>query len=266
MKFRQWSPVLGLNQMWAIAVNSFREAVRSRIFYILMAFTVVMVLFSVVMSLLTVGSRSKIVIDLGLTVISFLSVMTAVFVGIGLVYQEVEKKTIYNVLSKPISRARFILGRYLGLMGVLFVNVLAMILLLAGLLLIFGGFTTGIFEAAGFIYLELAIITAIAVFFSSITSPVVSAICTIAFYIVGHTSNALTQLLAPDLSSEFGKGFVTFLYHVLPDLNILNVTDLIAYKIPIAEGFTEKALIYTAAYVVILLTASCMAFRHRDLV
>ena len=257
---------LGWAQTRALAANTFRESVRSRVFYILMAFATAMLVFSAVMSLLTIGSRAKIIIDLGLTVTSFITVMTAIFVGIGLIYTEIEKKTIYNVLSKPLGRAHFILGRYIGMMAVLAVNLLAMLVLLGLLLALFKGFTFKIFIAGGFIYLELAILTAIALFFSSVTSPVVSAICTMAFYIVGHTSSALLESLAPRITDPVGKTVAVWLFHLLPDLNILNVTNIISYDIPIAHGFTARAIIYTIAYVALLLTAACMAFSRRDLV
>jgi len=257
---------LGWIQIRAIAVNTFRESVRSRVFYILMAFTAAMVLFSGVMALLTIGSRSKIIIDLGLTFISFFTVLTAIFVGIGLIYQEIEKKTIYNILSKPLSRMHFLVGRYIGLMAVLAANLLAMVAILAVVLILFEGFTWKIFIAAGFIYLELAVITAIALFFSSVTSPVVSALCTGAFYVVGHTSIALPDMLIPRLNGAVTKKIVEVLYHLLPDLNLLNVTDQVAYGLPLDPGFVTKAVLYTAVYVVLLLTGACLIFRRRDLV
>lgn len=266
MSARRGGAALALTQVRAIAVNTFREAVRSRIFYILMAFAVSMIGLSAFMALLTVGSRNKILVDLGLSFSSLFSVLTAIFVGIGLVYHEVERKTIYNVLSKPLTRTRFILGRYAGLMAVLLVNLLAMMALLSGVLLLFGGFTAKIFAAAGFIYLEVAVLTALALFFSSISSPVVSALCTGAFFIVGRTSATLEEILAPMLHDPSAKGFVNGLYHLLPDLSILNITDLIAYDIPIAPGFVARAILYAALWVALPLTAACLAFRGRDLV
>lgn len=257
---------LALTQVRAIAVNTFREAVRSRIFYILMAFAVSMIGLSAFMALLTVGSRNKILVDLGLSFSSIFSVLTAIFVGIGLVYHEVERKTIYNVLSKPLSRTRFILGRYAGLMAVLAANLAAMMALLSGVLLLFGGFTWRIFAAAGFIYLEVAVLTALALFFSSVSSPVVSALCTGAFFVVGRTSATLEEVLAPRLQGPAGKGFVNGLYHLLPDLSALDISNLVAYDIPVARGFALRAVLYAALWVALLLTAACLAFRRRDLV
>ena len=257
---------LGCAQVSAIALNTFREAVRSRIFYILMAFAVAMILCSSVMGLLTVGSRSRIIMDLGITTISFFSVMTSIFVGIGLIYQEIEKKTIYNILSKPLGRGRFIIGRYAGLMAVLAVNLAAMVSLLGLVLLAFGGFNWKIFVAGGFIYMQLAILTAIALFFSSVTSPVVSAICTSAFYIAGRTSSTIPEVIIPKMANPAIKKAAIWLYHLLPDLTLLDVSNLLPYDIPIVKGFPVRAVAYTVSYVGVLLILSCAAFRRRDLV
>lgn len=260
------APSLGWMQVRAIASNTFREAVRSRIFYILSAFAAAMILFSAVMGMLTIGSRAKIILDMGLTVTSFITVLTAIFVGIGLVFTEVEKKTIYNVLSKPLNRTHFILGRYLGLMAVLAVNLLGMMLLLGGLLWGFGGFKSSLFTAGAFIYLELAVVTAFALFFSAVSSPVVSAVCTVGFYLVGHTSSAFLETLAPRLAPGAGRTAAEWLFHLLPDLNMLNVADAVSYDLPIPPGFVLRAALYAVATVVFLITAACLAFSRRDLV
>jgi len=253
-------------QTIAIAHNTFREAVRSRVFYILLAFAVSLVSFSYVLGFLAIGLLRRVVLDAGLSTISFFSAMTAIFVGIGLIYQEVEKKTIYNVLSKPLSRLTFLVGRYIGLMAVLLVNLAVMVAVLSVVLLLVGGFTPRIFEAALYIYMELTIITAVALFFSSITSPVVSAICTAGFYVIGHTSSSLPQIVAPNIPTEMGKRFVILLYHLLPDLNLLNINNLVVYDVATADGFFTHALTYTILMVAVLLLGAALAFRRRNLV
>ena len=253
-------------QTITIAHNTFKEAVRSRIFYILLAFAVCLVSFSYVLGFLAIGLLRRVVLDTGLATISFFSAMTAIFVGIGLIYQEVEKKTIYNTLSKPLSRLTFLIGRYLGLMAVLLVNLAVMIAVLSIVLLLVGGFTPRVFEAAAYIYMELMIITAVALFFSSITSPVVSAICTSGFFVIGHTSSSLPQILAPNIPSEMGKRVVNLLYNLLPDLNILNINNLVVYNVPTAEGFFFHAIRYTLMMVAVLLLAAALFFRRRNLV
>lgn len=257
---------LGGAQILAIASNTFKEAVRSRVFYILLAFAFCLMMFSSVMGLMAVGRIQRVILDMGLSTVSYFSAMTAIFVGIGLIYQEIEKKTIYNILSKPVSRTHFLLGRYAGLMGVLLVNLLAMTAGLSAVLLLFQGFTPRIFAAAGYIYMELLILTAVALFFSSVASPIVSALCTVAFYLIGHTSSALPDLLVPSITSVWGRRLVLGLYHLLPDLNLLNINNLVVNDIPEVPGFTARALLYTALMVSVLLTAAALSFRRRDLV
>ena len=260
------TPKLTLVQVYAIAKNTFKEAVRSRIFYILLAFALCLLLFSFIMGLLAIGSLRRVILDMGLATIAYFSAATAIFIGIGLIYKEVERKTIYNVLSKPLSRSSFILGRYLGIMTVLLVNLMAMTLVLAGVLVSVGAFTVRIFPAVGYIYLELMILSAVALFFSSVSSPVVSAICTVAFYLIGHTSSSIPSFLIPLVQSEFAKRALLLLYHLLPDLNLLGINNLVVHDIPTAPGFASRGIIYTLLMVAVLLLASSLCFKRRDLV
>jgi Cu-processing system permease protein len=253
-------------QVLALATNTFKEATRSKVFYILLAFAICLLGFSSALGFMAIGSIRRVILDVGLATVSYFSAMTAIFVGIGLIYREIEGKTIYNILSKPVARSTFLVGRYLGLMAVLLVNLSAMTGALSLVLLAFGGFTPRIFTAAGYIYLELLIITAVALFFSSVASPVLSAICTVAFYVIGHTSSALTEILAPQITVEWLRRAVIGLYHVLPDLNLLNIDDLVVHDIPEAAGFTVRAVLYTVLMVTILLTAAAISLRRRDLV
>jgi len=253
-------------QVAAIAQNTFKEAVRSRVFYILLAFAVSLLVFSTALGSLAVGNLQRIILDMGLSTISWFSAMTAIFIGIGLVYQEIEKKTIFNILSKPLSRAHFLLGRYAGLLLVLAVNLAAMVSVLSLVLAFFGGFTTRVITAAGYMYLELMILTAVALFFSSITSPVVSALCTVAFYLIGHTSSSLALILVPLLQRPWAKSFVMALYHLLPDLNILSINNLVVHDIPEAPGFAWRAVFYAFSMSAVLVIASILCFRKRDMV
>jgi ABC-type transport system involved in multi-copper enzyme maturation permease subunit len=265
MSRRASQGLLALTQMGSIALNTFREAVRSRVFYILLAFAVSLLVFSSAMGFLSIGNLRRVILDMGLSTISGFSALTAIFIGIGLIYTEIERKTIYNILSKPLARHHFLLGRYAGLLLVLAVNVALMVLVLSAVLMYFGGFTAEIFPAVGYIYLELMILTAVALFFSSVSSPVVSAICTVAFYLIGHTSSALTEILAPQIKAAWAKQLVTVLYHVLPDLGILSINNLVVHEIAPAPGFAWRALLYTACTVTLLLLAAALALRRRDL-
>src|SRR5688572_10435954 len=141
----------------AIAANTFREAIRDRILYLLLAFAILMIVSSRVLSLLTVGAEEKIVKDVGLASLSLFGVATAIFVGVGLVFKEIEKRTVYTLISKPISRSQFILGKYLGLVMVLAVNLSIMTAVFYLLLMLKGWMDLGITRAVLLIFVELSL-------------------------------------------------------------------------------------------------------------
>ena len=151
----------------AIAVNTFREAVRDRVLYLIVVFAVVLIAASTLLSLLTVGSEEKIIKDFSLSMITLFGTATALFIGIGLVYKEIEKRTVYTLLSKPIRRGEFILGKYLGLCLTLAVNLAVMAGAFFILLALRGFSADGMWTALLLIYVELLLVTSIAVFFSA---------------------------------------------------------------------------------------------------
>ena len=160
----------------AIALNTFREAVRDRVLYLILAFAVVMILASVLLSLITVGSEQKIIEDFGLAMNALFGTATSLLLGLGLVYKEIERKTIYTLLSKPIRRSEFLLGKYLGLCLTLAVNMIIMSAAFFGLLVLRGTAIGDLWIAVVLTFFELLLVTAIAVFFSSFSTPILSAL------------------------------------------------------------------------------------------
>ena len=186
-----------------IARNTFREAIRDRILYNLLFFALLMIAISLLIATLTVGEQSKIIIDIGLGSINIFGALIAIFLGIGLIIKEIEKKTIYNILSKPVPRYQFIAGKYLGLLITILVNIAIMG---AGLylILIANEFRWGhdlsninfdIWKAIYMIFIELMVVTALALMFSTFSSSsTLSAIFTIAVYFIGHLTEELRLL------------------------------------------------------------------------
>ena len=178
----------------SIAFNTFRECIREKLLYNLLVFALLMIGSSVLLTRLTVGEWDRLIINLGLSSMSFFGVLIAIFVGISLVSKEIDKKTIYTIVSKPVPRYEFLLGKYLGLMFTLLVNLVVMVAgLLAVMVYLNAPVTLLLFEAIGFIFLELVVITAMALMFSTFTSATLSAIFTLAIYAVGHLSTDLKQ-------------------------------------------------------------------------
>src|SRR5438128_6112242 len=179
----------GARRVCAIAVNTFRESVRDRVLYNLILFALILVAAAVFISDLSLDMESQFTAALGLTVMLIFGALIAIFIGVGLVYKEIDKRTIYNLLSKPVHRHEFVVGKYLGLCITLLVNSLVMI---AGtelaLLYVNHGLAPielSVLPAAYLIYLELATMVAIAIMFSSFTTPILAALFSFAAYVIG---------------------------------------------------------------------------------
>ncbi|HZI92640.1 MAG TPA: ABC transporter permease subunit [Patescibacteria group bacterium] len=247
----------------AIATNTFREAIRDRILYLILVFAILMIGSSRILSLLTVGAEEKIVKDIGLASISLFGVATAIFVGVGLVFKEIEKRTVYTLVSKPISRSQFILGKYLGLVLVLAVNVAVMTAFFFGVLLAKGWMDLAIGRAIFLIFIELMLVTAIAILFSSFSTPILSSLFTVTFYVIGHLSWGLL-LLADKLEGEFGRMVCRVLYRLLPNLDAMNVKGAVVHGIEVPLAQVCAASVYGLSYTAIVLGLAALVFRRRD--
>lgn len=250
-------------KLYAIAINTFREAIRDRILYLILAFALVMIAASRAVSLLTVGSEEKIIKDMGLAAISVFGVATAIFVGVGLVFKEIERRTIYTLTSKPIRRSTFILGKYLGLALVLLVNLSIMTLAFYALLWLKGYLDFGLGVAIVLTLVELLLVTAIAIFFSSFSSPLLSSLFTVTAYLIGHLSWGLT-LLAEKVDSALGRWLCLALYRILPNLEYLNVKGEVVHKLPVSGEEVVLAATYGLSYTAVVLLLAVAVFRKRD--
>ena len=248
----------------ALAINTFREALRDKVLYSLLFFAALMVGISVILDNLTVGEPTKIIKDFGLASISLFGVLIAIFVGIGLVYKEMERKTIYNILSKSIHRWQFILGKFFGLVMTLLVEVAVMSTALLSLLYFYEGHVDFfLLYAVGMIFLELMIITAFALLFSSFSTPILSGLFTLSFYIICHLTPDLLEFGAKSESLTL-KYVTKTLYYVLPDLEYLNIKGQVVYHNPLQEGYIFLASLYGFFYIMILLLLAIVVFQRRD--
>jgi len=250
-----------------IAANAFREAVRDRVLYNLVLFVLLLTAGAIFLGELSDGQEAKIIVDLGLSAILLFGVFIAIFVGVGLVQKEIERRTIYSVLSKPIGRGEFLLGKYLGLCLTLLVNVAVMGAGVSlALLYVKRGWDpliVSIWPAVLLIYLELAILTAVALLFSSFSSPALSALLTFFIFIAGHFSADL-KTFAASLGGAAARWFFTGLYYVLPNFSNYSLIT------PAAHGYTPNAfaliiaLLYAILYAGVVLAAGTLIFNQRN--
>src|SRR5256712_13656850 len=224
----------------AIARNAFREAVRDRVLYNLVVFALLLIDGAIFLGELSAGQEAKIIVDLGLSAILLFGVFIAIFVGVGLVYKEIERRTLYAILSKPIGRGEFVLGKYLGLCLTLLVNVAIMgVGLSLALVYVKRGWdplVVRIWPAVLLTYVELIILTGVAMLFSSFSSPALSALLTFFVFVIGHFSSDLKTLSQSTLSMPT-RWFFAGLYYLLPNLANYNAITAAAHGLSPAPSF-----------------------------
>lgn len=251
-------------KIWAIALNTFREAVRDKILYTLLFFALLMIGASVLVAELAVGEYDKILRDLGLSAINLFGMLIAVFVGIGLVYKEIERKTIYTIASKPIPRWQFVTGKYLGLSGTLALEVLIMGAGFAVMLAMTG--SSGAIESLPAIWLtwiELLVVTAVAIVFSCFSTPALSALFTLGFILIGRLTAALKEF-ADAGTSDVLQDFAAVVYKILPDLQTFNLRAEAAYGRAYDWEYVGYATGYGLVWATLLLTLAAVIFQFRD--
>lgn len=266
-----------MKTIWIVAGAAFKEAVRDRVPYTMVVFAGLMIAASYLIGHLTAGQDLKIIKDLGLAALSVFGLVIAVFIGIGLVSKEVERKSVFGLLTKPVSRTQLILGKYLGLLMTLAVN-LSVMTVAYYLVLFYQDLTTPALMKAGWPALamdprqlvaivlimgELALVTAVALLFSTFSSPLLSALLTLGLWVAGHFNADLRQfeqVVDLPVVAWTARG----LYYVLPNLAPFNVRAEVVYGVPIAASHVGFTLLYAAVYIAALLAAAVAIFRRRD--
>jgi ABC-type transport system involved in multi-copper enzyme maturation permease subunit len=251
----------------SIARNTFREAVRDRVLYNLVLFVLLLTGAAVFIGELSGGQERKIIVDLGLSAMMLFGVFIAIFVGVGLVYKEIERRTVYAIFAKPVSRGEFLVGKYLGLCLTLLVNVIVMG---AGVSLALIYVSRGwdplalsIWPAILLIYVELMILTGIALLFSCFSSPALSALLTFFVFIIGHFSADLKGL-ANSMGSTLARWLFRSLYYLLPNLaNLSFITPAAHGQMP-AATLVGATIFYALIYISVILAAATLIFSRRN--
>jgi ABC-type transport system involved in multi-copper enzyme maturation permease subunit len=253
-----------LQRILAIAGNTVREAVRNRVLYVLLFFAVVMIGTGVLLSTLSYVEQDRILQDVGLAAIRVFSVAIAVFVGVGLIHQEVDRRTIYTILSKPVSRAEFLLGKYLGLMATLLLLLVVMASAFVAVSVASGApLSAGHASALVLIVGEVAVMVAIATLFSSFTTPMLASLFSAGLFVSGHLSRDLRHLGAQS-DLDVVRHVSAVLYRVLPDLESFNLTLHAVHGLPIGASDVVLPLVYATGYTALLLLAAVALFERRD--
>jgi Cu-processing system permease protein len=251
-----------------VAVNTFREAVRDRVLYNLVFFALLMIGAAILVGQISIGIERLVIVNLGLSAISAFGLVMAIFIGVGLIYKEMEKRTLYSLLAKPIRRWEFIVGKYAGLLLTLFVNTCLMTVGVAGALLYvshaFSRSDVYILVAVYFILLKLALVTALALFFSCFSTPMLSTLFTIGIYLAGMFSSDFLNI-GMVTESRAVKAITRILYYVLPNFHNYDVIGQAAHGFAIPLSLIWQNTLYTLLYSALVLVAAAAVFSGRNL-
>lgn len=268
---------MSLRTLWLVAFAVFRESVRDRVPYSIVVFAILMLAASYLLSQLTAGQDMKIIKDLGLASLSVFGLLISVFIGVGLVSKEVERRSVYALLTKPVSRVTFIAGKYLGLVMTLAVNLSVMTL--AFYLVLFVAEQTAspgvraswpapaldprLLIGVGLIFGQLMIVTAVALFFSTYSSPLWATLLTLGLWVAGHFNRDLRQFETV-VDSAPVAWLARAVYYLIPNLAPFDVKAEIVHGLPVGLPHVVYTLGYAAVYVGAVLSGAAAIFTRRD--
>lgn len=254
-----------MSSILAIARNTFREAIRDRILYVFLAFAVLLIIGSRFISMLTIGDTGKIIKDVGLFSIQMFGMLIAVMMSVMMVSREFEHRTVFTILAKPVSRLQYLLGKFFGLLAIIFSQVLLMTLALILIVFIYQlEFDPMLLFGAAMIFLELFVLCAFAMLFATVTKPILGSLLTLICFVVGHVTNGL-WLLADRINTQIGYFFISIIYYILPNLELFNFKAEVVHHLAIPWAAVLLAVLYALVYSALLLFLAWNQFRNKDL-
>jgi ABC-type transport system involved in multi-copper enzyme maturation permease subunit len=252
-----------MNRLLAVAANTFRETVRERVLYNLVFFAILMTVSGLLLGQLSIRQDEKILKDIGLAAMDLFGTLIAVFIGTGLVSKEIERRSLYPLLAKPLTRGEFFLGKFAGLAFTLLVNVAVMAAGLYLTLLVTGRSPDpGLLAAVYPILLGLLLVVAFAMLFSTLTSSALASVFTVGVVVAGRYADVVRNMR--EVAPGVPPWLVEALYAVLPNFRNFDFKDRVAYGDPVPGGVLAWVTIYAAAWIAIALGLGLASFRSRD--
>jgi len=257
-----------MKNVWTVALNTFREAVRDRVLYNLVFFALLMMGAAILVGQISIGIEESVIVSLGLTAISVIGLFIAVFIGVGLVSKEMDKRTLYALLAKPVERWEFLLGKFCGLVMTLTVNTSAMAV---GLYLALWTVKhtleksdAWILVAVYLILLKLSLVVALAMLFSCFTTPFLAILFTAGIYVAGTFAGELRTMKAVDISTG-AMSLMRGVSFLLPNFENFNVMGAVAHGRALPGSLVWQATLYAALYGAVVLAAAAAVFSRRSL-
>ena len=257
-----------MRNVWVVATNTFREAVRDRVLYNLVFFALLMIGAAILVGQISIGIEENVIVTLGLTAISVIGIFIAVFIGVGLVSKEMEKRTLYALLAKPVKRWEFLLGKYGGLVTTLAVNTGAMAIgLYVALWTVKHPLVSSdwyLLVAVYLILLKLALIVALAMLFSCFTTPFLAILFTVGLYVAGVFAGDLRTVQAVNMTPGTMR-MLRGISYLLPNFENFNVMEAVAHARGVPAKLVWQDTGYAVVYAGIVLVAASLVFSRRNL-
>jgi ABC-type transport system involved in multi-copper enzyme maturation permease subunit len=249
----------------AVALNTYREAIRNKVLYSILFFACLITAVSAAFGSASIGETSKFIKDFSLFSISLFGVVTTVVLGVNLLNKELVKRTIYNILSKPVPRWQFLVGKFMGLLATLVVMMVLMTTALLALLwLVEGRIEWELLPVVGAMMLELAVLSAAAVFFSTVVvTPALAGLFTAGTFIAGRSSGTLSFFFSAEQPAAL-RHAAKAVYLILPHLDRFYVADRVVSGIALSASYYLYLALYALLYVILLLLLSVIIFRRRE--
>lgn len=260
-------------RMWAIALNTFREAARIKVLYGIVIFVVGVNFLAIVLGEMSISQQARVARDFGLAGISLLGSLTAVYLGVALLYGEIQRRTIYAIISKPLARWEFVVGKYAGMALVLTLLVALFAITMVGVLALQGlAITTAVGKAIVLAWMEVLVVAGIAVFFSSFSSPFLSGIFTLALWVIGRVTPELRAAVEQS-EATWIRATARVTLAIVPDLHLFSISGaavdgalVSVHGEFVSWGYVSTAAGHALLWVAALLVAACAIFRKRDFV
>lgn len=253
-----------MRKIACVALNTFRESVRERILAVALLFGMILMGSSVLLSPLAVGAKQKIIMDVGLAAISIIGVLSAVFLGSTLVHKEVDKKAIYLVLARPVSRSSFLAGKLAGILLAIALAFAVMTAVMLGTIALGRGIVGPAVLASVFLsFLETAVVASIVLLFSTFTTPMLTSFFALCVFAAGSMSGDL-KVFASKFGGEGAKLATGFFYYLLPNLSVFNLRHEAVHNLPFSGWDVLRATIYAVVYSLVVLYFACVVFRRRE--
>jgi ABC-type transport system involved in multi-copper enzyme maturation permease subunit len=257
-----------MSRVVVVAWNTFREAVRDRVLYNLVFFALLMMAAAILVGQISIGIEEIVIINLGLSAISVIGLLMAIFIGVGLVSKEMDKRTLYALLAKPVRRWEFLVGKFGGLVMTLAVNTVAMTAgLFAALFYVKHALarTDAVsLVAVYFILLKLALVVALALLFSCFTTPLLAILFTAGLYVAGLFVQQMRNFNS-DMTAQAVRTLLRWLSYLLPNFENFDVMAQVAHGRSIPAALVAQNTAYAALYCAIVLLAAAAIFSRRNL-